>query len=619
MGKKNGNGTTAAVSNTVTLLYHQAVERTQQGQFAEAERLCQQALQDTGTIPEIWLHLGMVQQQQGKLNEALVSYNTAIKLNPNYLKAYMHMADLLRAVHHFDQELLCHERVIALDPENPAAYQRAGVILAARGQEGEDKAIQYFEKALALDPTLKEASGELLFLYQRVCDWEAFAALEPPVDAMEKEGIAAGELFGQALLSHISRCDDVKRNFAVQQLLTKVMYDDFVQKCPFTPFDMSGRAEEKDILTLGYISGDFRDHAIGHLTRSLFGLHDRKRFRVVVYVYDKAEPNAYRTAIAAGADDFVDLAPLSHVEAARKIYDDGVDILVDATGLGRGSRQEILMQRPAPIQVSYLAFPCSTGAEWLDYIITDPVVTPEEHAPYYSETFACLPYTYVVTDNTQARPDPEVTREAWGLPAEGCVFASFSSSYKLDAVFFAVWMRLLTQVEGSVLWLYSDSETVQQNLRRAAEQHGVDPARVLFTGHVGKEEHLTRLSLVDVALDTRLYGGHTTTVDALWAGVPVVTLLGQHFASRACAGLLTALEMPELVTEDIEAYEALALQLGQDAKMRAGLKEKILKKQQTAPLFDTPRYVGYLEAAYQQMWQRYAAGEAPAMIRVAED
>ena len=418
-------------------------------------------------------------------------------------------------------------------------------------------------------------------------------------------------------LDKITSSADASENYAVAQ----VRSGEIAQKMSGlkTHFQMSGRRSPKPRITIGYLSSDFHNHATAHLMLSLFGLHDRKDFSVFTFSYRQNDGSAYREKIKNDSDKFFDLQAAGHFEAAGKIFESGVDILVDLKGHTRNNRLEICALRPAPVQVTYLGFPGTTGADFLDYIITDRIITPEDQSPYYSEQLVYLPHCYQVNDHKQKFSDAPVSRSDFDLPEKGFVFSSFNNNLKIEPVMFGAWMNLLKKAPDSVLWLFRSNDLAERNLKSEAQARGVGGDRLIFAEWIPKDQHLARCRLADLALDTRIYGGHTTTSDLLWAGVPVVTMLGTHFASRVSASLLAAIGLPELITHNLEEYEGLALRLSQNPGELAALRTKLAQNRKTEPLFDTPRFVRNLESAYHQIWDRFLTGEMPRMIEVIEE
>jgi predicted O-linked N-acetylglucosamine transferase (SPINDLY family) len=350
--------------------------------------------------------------------------------------------------------------------------------------------------------------------------------------------------------------------------------------------------------------------------RTVFGRHDRERFEIFTYSYGPDDGSDYRAQIAAESDHFVDLREAGDAQAARRIHTDGIHILVDLMGYVANCRPEVLALRPAPIQVNYLGYPGTMGADFMDYIVTDRVTTPPGDVPFIHEAIVYLPHTYQVTDDQQPIDPQPVTRADEGLPEAGTVYCCFNTLYKLEPAMFGAWMRILAGVAGSVLWLLAKPPEARENLRREAAAAGVDPARLVFAEGKHKPLHLARLGLADLVLDTRYYNAHTTTSDALWAGIPVLTWPGDGFPARVAASLLSAIDLPELIVPSLVDYEREAIRLGNDPAALAGLKMRVAEHRSTRPLFDTRRWVRGFEWALAAMWARYAAGEAPGEIAV---
>ncbi len=365
-------------------------------------------------------------------------------------------------------------------------------------------------------------------------------------------------------------------------------------------------------IRIGYLSNDFHDHATALLLVEVIERHDRTRFEIVAYSYGKDDGRGMRQRLERAFDRFVDIRHESIAESSDAINRDGVDILVDLKGFTRHTRTEILSFRPAPIQVNYLGFPGTLGGSLCDYIVTDRFLTPPSVASEFSEAFAYMPDTYQ-PHGRQTPPGPPPTRSQVGLPEEGFVFCCFNQSHKVTPAIFDRWCSLLSHCPGSVLWLLHD-RTAIGNLRNAAMMRGVVPQRLIFAEHVSQQEHLARLQLADLALDTLPYNSHTTASDALWAGVPLVTCPGETFASRVAGSLLQAVGLPELITEDLTEYFSLAYCLATEPTRLAQVKAKLLDNRLTTALFDVERYTRHLERLYEQMWAAHVAGIPPRAI-----
>jgi protein O-GlcNAc transferase len=367
---------------------------------------------------------------------------------------------------------------------------------------------------------------------------------------------------------------------------------------------------------IAYLSADFHRHATAYLMAELFERHDRSRFEIIGVSFGVDDKSEMRKRLVAAFDQFYDVRRKSDEEVAKLLHDRQVDIAIDLKGYTTDSRPGFLAYRPTPIQASYLGFPGTMGAEFIDYIIADETVVPFEHQPFYAEKIVHLPDCYQVNDTKRKIAERMPTRQEVELPEEGCVFCCFNNNWKITPEVFGVWMRLLHAVEGSVLWLLGDNESAERNLRKEAQARGIDPARLVFAGRLPLEDHLARHRLADLFLDTLPYNAHTTASDALWVGLPVVTRLGESFAGRVAASLLNAIGLPELVTHSIEDYEALALRLAKDPSLLEGYRNRLATNRLTHPLFDTDRFRRHIEAAYLQMWEIWQRGEQPRSFAV---
>ena len=415
----------------------------------------------------------------------------------------------------------------------------------------------------------------------------------------------------------ISRSADPARNFAIAQSRSKGIAQGVsdIRKGLSFVFERSPRNK----IRVGYSSNDFRNHPVAHLIAGLFELHDRDEFEVFAYSYGPDDSSSFRRRIEQSCDRFVDIRDFSHIDAARRIFEDKIDILVDLMGYTKNHRMQISALKPAPILTVYLGFPGTTGADFFDYILTDRLVTPEDHVKYYSEHVVHLPHCYLLNDHKAEISDKPISRRDVGLPEDAFVFCSFSQTYKIEPVMWEVWMGILRSVPGSVLWLSRGNETAQRNLKRQAGARGVDPDRIVFAEVLPKKpQHLARLRLADLFLDTRIYNAHATASDVLWAELPMITLQGSHFASRVASSILTAIGLPELITHDLDEYEALALRLARNPGELAAVGKKLSRNRLAEPLFDTPRFARNLESAYRQMWALYQDGNEPRQIEVAD-
>jgi predicted O-linked N-acetylglucosamine transferase (SPINDLY family) len=378
----------------------------------------------------------------------------------------------------------------------------------------------------------------------------------------------------------------------------------------------NGAIRHHDRLRIAYLSSDFCSHALSFLMAELFEIQDRARFEVLGISFGPDDQSDTRARLVRAFDQFHDVRSESDLDVAKLLNDLHVDIAIDLNGHTRGARSGILAHRAAPIQVSYLGYPGTMGADFIDYVIADKTVLPFDRQPFYTEKIVHLPDCYQVNDSKRQIAARTPTRHEAGLPDEGFVFLCINNNYKITRPVFDVWMRLLGAVEGSVLWLLQDNADAKENLRKGAAARGIDPARLVFAGRLEPAEYLARYRLADLFVDTLPYNAHTTASDALWAGLPLLTCRGASFAGRVATSLLHAAGLPELATSDLGEYEALALRLATDATLLRGLRHRLAQNRATCPLFDTDRFRRHIESAYTTMWELQQRGESPRSFSV---
>ncbi len=589
---------------------------------------------------------GAVLAEHGDAAEAIAAFEQAASIDPGDFQSLRHLAKKYRQVGRMADAISAYERIHAQSPLDIADLLALGTLLQT--EKGPAAAVETFEKAvtfapdnvlarnhlaaclqlcgritetitsyresLALQPKENSAAVGLFAAMQTVCDWRDFDSLSAQVDDMTGAALAAGASPVEDPFLNITHSTDPKRNYDVAQSWSTEQS----RRVAAWGVSFGYGARNRGQIRVGYLSTDFHDHATAHLMVGLFGAHDRSNVTVHAYSCGPDDGSDFRRRIQADCDSFIDIAAMDAIAAARRIHDDGIDILVDLKGYTRQNRLDIAAMRPAPVQVAWLGFPGTSGAEFFDYILTDDIVTPPDTAGAYSEAFAVLPHCYQVNNREQIIADTSISRAEVGLPEDALVLASFNNTYKLEPVMFAAWMALLRDIPGSVLWLLPNNSLAVENFRREASDAGVAPERLKFADLLPKEQHLNRAGLADLALDTRIYNGHTTTSDMLWAGVPVVTLKGIHFASRVSASLLTAFGLPELITETLDSYKILVCDLARSPDRIASMRAKTARLRLQSPLFDTRRFARDLERSYEEMWRRYENGEAPKRFAVSE-
>jgi len=570
------------------------------GRHEESLAAFQRALTAQPGFAEAWTNAGCALFTLGRPFDAIRHHQDALRLNPAYADAHINLGLALNQVGDTETALAAFAAARSFAPDNPEALFNLGIAQAESGRLAEATAT--LGHALEKRPGYPEAEVGLWNARRKACDWEGLDDLERALLERSRNGWAHLAPFN--LLSMASTPEEQLR--AAQLWSALLPRAELVEPLPAPPHSRP---------RIGYLSADFREHAVAHLFTELFEIHDRDRFDIVGYSYGPDDGSAMRRRLATAFDCFVDLRSLSHAEAAARIRADGIDILVDLTGHTDLARLEIAALRPAPIQATWLGYPGTLGADFIDYAIVDPVIVPAAEQQFFSERLVHLPDCYQANDRRREVAERTPTRAECGLPETGTVFCCFNNSYKLTPAVFEVWMDLLQRLPASVLWLLG-SGAVVENLRRAAERHGIDPNRLIFAPKLPLAEHLARQRQADLFLDTLPYNAHTTASDALWVGLPVLTRAGNTFAGRVAASLLKAIGVEELITHSLEEYRALALHLAENPAILKDLRNRIIANRDSAPLFDTPRFARNIETAYTRMWEIHQAGEAPRPIVV---
>jgi protein O-GlcNAc transferase len=543
--------------------------------------------------------LGLLHGQNGRFEEAQAFTGEASRVNPMSADALFLRSYALGQLGREDEALSCLDRVIALNPNLPEPLlNRASALFRLRRYE---RAAADYHRLLALDPEYPFARGNLLFSRLQVCEWRDFAFERASILAALQSGKRVVAPF-QAKALDISPADEL----ACARLWAADQY-------PNLPALWRGERYTHERIRLAYVSADFHAHAMATLATGLFEHHDRSRFETIAISLGPDDRSDMRARLMRSFERFVDVRGKSEADIATLIRDMEVDIAVDLMGFTEGCRPAIFVARPAPLQVNFLGFPGTLGADWMDYLIADPIVVPQEQHAHYAENIVTLPDTFMPAEIGGDTPARVAIRAEEGLPEAGFVFCCFNASYKITPAIFDVWMRLLTRTQQSVLWIGQAGEPAQRNLKREAELRGVGPERLIFAPYrQSRADHLARLTLADLFLDTVPYNAHATANDALCAGLPVLTCVGRAFAGRVGASLLHALGLPELIAESLEEYETLALSLAHEPQILAALKATLARNRTTCPLFDIARFTRNLESAYATMWERQQRSLPPA-------
>lgn len=578
------------------------------GDLDRAELLLREALDRQPENPALWNNLGRVCRARSRIEDARQAWQRAAEIAPGLAAPRVNLALLAAREGRMDDAIAELEAALSQTGEDAELLAQLGALqFFAQDYEAAARAL---EAATRLRPGFRRAEVRLAQTLQFLCDWDGLDALMPAVDA-EIARALAGERCEVSPFFALCLPIPEETRTAVAGALAREHERAVAGLRAEAGFTYGPKSKER--LHLGYLSSDWRDHPAAHLSCGLFRHHDRGRFKTTVFSFGADDGSDYLRRIKEGADDFVDLAALDDLSAAKIINDAGVDILMDVQGAMGAARPDILALRPAPIQVSFLTYLGSMGAPWLDYMIVDRVMVPPRLRSGYTEALVYMPHCYQVNDD-EARIGPAPPRADEGLPEDAPVYCAIHGGNKITRGIFARWMRILDRVPGAVLWL-SGGGVRRDNLRRAAHAHGIDEARLVFARHVpDKADHIARLALADLYLDTPDYGAHSSAVDSLWAGTPVLTRPGEVFSARGAATLLATLGLEELIVDSYEAYEDTAVALGLDPDARAALRARLAAARASSPLFDTARWVRDAERAYERIWDLHLRGEAPGDI-----
>ena len=566
--------------------------------YEEALQCYNKAIEFKSDYAEAYSNRGNVLKELRRYEDALLSFDKAIKYKPDYFEAFFNRGLLLTELKQFDHALLSYNRAIELKPAYAEVYSNRGIALQELRRFVE--ALASYDQALSLNPDLDFVPGMRLYLKMMMCEWSKIDHEVFQLGANIECGKKAASPF--CVLGVID-------SLSIQQQAAQIYVK---EKYPLNNVIPQNHIRQRhDKIRIGYYSADFRNHPLSHLTAELYELHDRSRFEITAFSFGPNNNDELRKRVESAVDNFLDVQDQSEEEIVILSRKMAIDIAVDLGGFTQWARTRIFASRAANIQVNYLGYPGTMGAEYIDYIIADSLLISEKSRQFYTEKIVYLPNTYMVSDTKRSIASKIFSRVELDLPENGFVFCCFNNSYKITPSSFDSWIRILKPVKGSVLWLLGDNPIVLKNLRKEADKRGVNPERLIFAQRRTLSEHLLRHRSADLFLDTFPYNAHTTANDALWAGLPVVTRTGESFASRVAASLLNAIHIPELITSTQEAYEALAIELACNPKKLSKIKIKLEMNRLTTPLFDTRLFTKNIEEAYTVMYERYHEGLKP--------
>jgi len=576
--------------------------------YDEALDAYQRALDAAPGQAGTYYNMAAVLAKTGVRQQAIAHYREAIRLDPALYQAFNNLATLYIEDRRWTDALDCCEEACALRPDYAPAHFNTGIVHENRSDHVAAHAC--YTEALRIAPDNIEYLVGCIHACQQLCDWDEVDGLKQRL--MERLQAPAREIEVERLgppFKYLTISDDPALHLRVARSFSRVL-GLLGQVADLRRVQTPRVVESK--LRIGYFSGNFYLHPTLQLMSGVLRQHDRDRFDVFYLSCSPHDNSELQSSLMSDAEHFIDLNGVDDVTAARRIHDLGIDVLIDLSGHSRNARQAICAPRPAPVQLTYLAYPATTGVDCFDGVLTDEIALPIEHAAYFSEPVVYLTGAYHSYDDEQAIDANALTRSEVGLADDAFVLCSFNQVYKLDRRRFQRWMNILRRCPRAVLWIYAVGDEVRRNLLREAQLAGVDALRLVFAGALPKAAHLRRLQLADLMLDTDLYNGHTTTMDALWAGLPVISRIGNYMPSRVSAAQLQTIGLPELVVDTDDDYENLAVRLATEDEFYARIRNVLAGKRRNSSLFDTAARARELERIYRD----FATGKRPSQGRL---
>ena len=590
-------------------------------------------------------NLGNVLKEQGKLPQAISHYQEAITIDPLFADAYSNLGNCYKEVGHAEEAVKCYQTALKIKPDYPDALSNLAALLKDSGEL--QSAIEHYRRAIQLKPDHYEAFANLVHTQMQICDWENREALFARLTQLTEM---------QMLKQEVGSVPSVQpfHTLSYPMSLAELMHiaSKYGNRCKssvaLVETHFTFRSKPKSVrLRIGYVSSDFGNHPISHLTQSVYGYHDSSRFEVFCYALSPPDGSAWRRRIEKEAEHFKDVSQLHAGEIAQLIYNDGIHILVNLNGYTKGAKNEIFALHPAPIQVAWLGFAGTMGTDYIEYLVADATTVPHEYREYYSEKIISLPHSYVVTDHRQTskhiitahaahkaamltgtHPDipPPIpltlevpTRSKYGISEDKFVYACFNQLYKVDPEIFDTWCNILKRTKNSILWLLRFPPAAEANILLEASNRGVKNDQIVFSDVCPRDEHLLRGYLVDLFLDTPAYNGHTTAADGLWTGTPMVTMRKDKMCSRVATSLLAGLGLSELSVSNLLDYENLAVSLAQDSERLFSYRRHIERAREESATFDTQRFVLNLEKGFATAWANFESGDPLTDVRVVDE
>jgi predicted O-linked N-acetylglucosamine transferase (SPINDLY family) len=574
------------------------------GRHEEALASCDRAIALRPGLAEAHLNRGNILVHLKRDSEALASFGRSIVLKPNHAEAHYNLGNLLSTLRRYEDAVASYDRAIAGKPGHADALLNHGLALYHLGRF--EEALASHEKAITSEPGLDFLLGNIIQLKLKICDWNG---LDRRIEQLARS-IQRDEKVCQPFTAL-----SVLRSPLLQQRAAAVYA--LCKHPPDCRLSQINKYPRHDKIRIGYFSADFRQHPVSGLMVGLFERHDRSRFHIAGFAFGPNNTDAMTARVAGALDEFIDVRGLPDLSVAQLAREHEIDIAIDLGGYTTDSRTGIFALRAAPIQVNYIGYLGTMAIDYMDYIIADRILIPEADQKFYSEKVAYIP-SFQSNDAKRRFSGRPLTRTDLGLPEQGIVFCCFNNNFKILPEIFNIWGRIVNRTPGSVIWLHAANDAAMKNLRAAAARIGIDRERIIFATPVEQPEYLARLRLANLFLDTLPYNAGATASDALWAGLPVLTQIGETFAGRVAASLLTAIGLPELITSSPIEYENMAVQLAHNHDQLAGIRRKLADNHLTTALFDTKQFAAHIEAAYTSMYERWQAGLPRDHIQIAE-
>ena len=565
-------------------------------------------------------NLGIAFYKLGEFQKAISCHEKAIQLNPNNLNSHYNLGIVFNEVEDFQNSINCYEKVIKIKPDYAEAHYNKGNIFLTQNFNSE--ALDNFKKALEFKPDLDTLSGIILHTKLKLSDWKNFNKdLENFKDEAADPKKLSNPFFFICIYDSLRLQRNAGKKWSDREIsnipLDQQLYQSQDLLNSKEALDLIPKKEMNKKIKIGYYSADFRQHAVGKLIVNLFESHDKSKFEIFGFYFGPDVNDDIHKRFLNSADKFINVRSKSETEIAQLSRDLEIDIAVDLMGYTLMNRFRIFVERCAPLQVTYIGYPATTGSNCIDYIIANKTLIPKENQQYYSEKIIYLPNSYLVSALEKKISEKTFTREELGLPKNGFVFCCFNQTYKILPKIFDAWMRILKRIKGSVLWLYEADEIASKNLKQEAINRGVDSNRIIFAKRLPSlEEHLERYKSADLFLDTFPWPAHTTCSDSLRNGLPVLTLQGESFASRVSSSMVEVAGLKELITHSLKEYEDMAVELASDLSRLKNIKKKLETNKDKSPLFDTKLLTSHIEQAYLEMYKKYNESKKPENIEI---